>query len=188
MQSIHFPVGMDHLHGLSGIEELDSDYARIGEFAVAVTALNHPGGCSGFRIEARGASVAYLPDHEPYDASFGPAPREKIHPLTKALMRFIEGVDLLVLDTQYTEREYRNRIGWGHGCLPNSVALAMGAGVRHLLFFHHDPSHHDDQVDAMIDEARKLAGPSELLVEAAAENRIITLDHVSVRRSLAQVG
>jgi phosphoribosyl 1,2-cyclic phosphodiesterase len=34
--------------------------------------------------------------------------------------------------------------------------LALDAQVRRLLLFHHDPSHDDRMLDAMVDEARQL--------------------------------
>jgi len=87
-------------------------------------------------------------------------------------------VDLLILDTQYTEEEYPRRIGWGHGCLPDSVALAIDARARQLKLFHHDPTHSDDQIDEMVNEARRIAGATRLRIRAAAES-----DTVVLRRS-----
>ncbi len=171
MRPIHFPVDLTAMHGLASIEQLSSDQVSLGSFAISVTALNHPGGCAGFRIAARGRSIAYLPDHEPYSRSMK---KDRLAREEK-LIEFVRGVDLLILDTQYTALEYPQRIGWGHGCLPDSVALAQAAKARRLLFFHHDPSHRDSQIDEMIMEARHLVGSGSLVVEAASESQPITL-------------
>ena len=172
MIPMHFPVTLDQMQGLTEVEELASDQTILGNFSISVIDLNHPGGCAGFRIETAGATVAYLPDHEPYQKRSSaraatPDAREE------ALVDFVRSVDLLILDTQYTEAEYQHRIGWGHGCLPESVALAVAAGVRRLALFHHDPSHNDQQIDQMVSGAQALAGASPLLVQGAAENEII---------------
>lgn len=67
------------------------------------------------------------------------------------------GVDLLIHDSQYTDAEYGERVGWGHSSLPQAVALARSAGARRLVMFHHDPSHGDALLDSMAGEAREAA-------------------------------
>jgi ribonuclease BN (tRNA processing enzyme) len=91
------------------------------------------------------------------------------------LVDFVRGLDLLILDTQYTAEEYTHRFGWGHGCLPDSVQLAIEAGVRRLVLFHHDPAHDDNRIDAMVEAARALARGTDLSVEAAVENETLVL-------------
>jgi phosphoribosyl 1,2-cyclic phosphodiesterase len=158
MAAIHFPVGLEHLSGLRAVEEFVCDDVTFGDFRIRIAALNHPGGCAGFRIDANGGSVAYLPDHEPSASD-------------RKLMEFAQGVDLLILDTQYTESEYAVHRGWGHGCLANSVHLAIGANARELALFHHDPSHLDEEIDRIVERGRELAGGTGLVVNAASENR-----------------
>jgi phosphoribosyl 1,2-cyclic phosphodiesterase len=170
MQAMHFPVGFEQMRGLAGIEQLTS--GRIGRFTVTTFALNHPGGCAGVRIEAAGATIAYLPDHEPYRRSAANAETER---RAKTLAQFVYGADALILDTQYTGKEYPGYIGWGHGCLPDSVALAIEAKVDRLVLFHHDPSRSDERIDEMLEEAQRQAAPSSLQVLAAAENDCLVL-------------
>ena len=69
-------------------------------------------------------------------------------------------VDLLVHDAQYTADEYAERVGWGHSRVSDAVELARAAGARQLVTFHHDPAHDDDELDAMLAEARSLADGS----------------------------
>jgi phosphoribosyl 1,2-cyclic phosphodiesterase len=166
MSPLHFPVGLLQMQGLRPPRELLPGASTLGSFVVRTMQLNHPGGCTGFRIEAGGRAFAYLPDHEPY----GRKPDGVSGRSYDALIRFVSGVDLLVLDTQYTEEEYALRVGWGHGCLPDSVKLAVEAGVPRLFLFHHDPSHDDSRIDTMVEKARELAAGSNTVVEAAAEN------------------
>jgi hypothetical protein len=83
-------------------------------------------------------------------------------------------VDVLILDTQYTTDEYQDRVGWGHGCLVESVRLAVEAGVRRLILFHHDPAHSDEQIDEMLRQARVHAKDEPLVINAAAEGDVLT--------------
>jgi ribonuclease BN (tRNA processing enzyme) len=83
------------------------------------------------------------------------------------------GADALLHDCQYTESEYATRRGWGHSTPRQAVRLASAAGVRRLVLFHHDPSHSDEQVEALADEVRKLAGGIE--VSIAQEGAVMAL-------------
>lgn len=173
MDPINFPVGLDQLCGLTKIEELGSDDVILGPFRVRTIELNHPGGCAGFRVEANGGSFAYLPDHEPFGNNWTAI-------RTAGLTEFVRGVDLLILDTQYIDAEYRHRRGWGHGCLTESVAIAMNAGVKQLALFHHDPAHSDGQIDMMVETGMNMAASTSLVVTAATENETISLGRANL--------
>jgi phosphoribosyl 1,2-cyclic phosphodiesterase len=175
MEPIHFPVAVKEMRGLREVEELNSDTAANGVLNIRATELNHPGGCAGFRIEANGVRLAYLPDHEPFYARDVVLKNTAAQLRTEALIEFVRDADLLILDAQYTAAEYRQRVGWGHGCLPETVALAMKANVKQLALFHHDPTHDDDQIDAMVANAAELARGSNLIVNGAREGDTITL-------------
>ena len=84
---------------------------------------------------------------------------------------------MLILDSQYNLAEYKKHVGWGHGCVDDSVALALQAGVRKLFLFHHDPDHNDRTIDQFVKHARQLAAPqkSGLKIEAAREGAVIQL-------------
>lgn len=175
MQPLHFPVGLDDMPGLAGLGYLNAHLTSVRDFQIERIALNHPGGCAGLRISSNGATVAYLPDHEPHRHLRKGESGAQLEIRREAIMRFVSGVDLLILDTQYTEAEYHHHIGWGHGCLTDSVALALDAGISRLLLFHHDPWHTDEQIDEMVKEARKLAENESLSIEAAAEGQSLEL-------------
>jgi phosphoribosyl 1,2-cyclic phosphodiesterase len=171
MTPLHFPVGLEQMRGLAKVRELSPGATKLGDFLVRTTQLNHPGGCTGFRIESAAGHVAYLPDHEPYRSTGA----QDANALQREIVEFVRGVDLLILDTQYSAEEYSCRIGWGHGCLPDSVQLGIDAGVRRLFLFHHDPTRDDQQLDHMVETGRAMAIGSSLLVEAASENEIVSL-------------
>jgi ribonuclease BN (tRNA processing enzyme) len=62
-------------------------------------------------------------------------------------LRFFEGADLLIHDAQYTPEELERRRGWGHSAWPDVLDIAIEAGVKSLLLFHHDPDHSDQFLD-----------------------------------------
>ena len=158
MDPIQFPVSLESLAGIAAIDEFAADTTTIGSFVVRTIGLNHPGGCTGFRVAAGATSIAYLPDHEPYRSaidSSDPVVAAGASRSEAELIRFIEGSDLLILDSQYDRTEYPGHIGWGHGCLDDSVGLALRAGVGGLVLFHHDPDHDDRRIDTMLQQARR---------------------------------
>ncbi|MGH8095131.1 MAG: MBL fold metallo-hydrolase [Chthoniobacterales bacterium] len=174
MDPNQFPVSLQCLSGICAIDEFAAKATTIGSFSVGTMGLNHPGGCTGFRISAAGTSIAYLPDHESYRGAINssdPAVATTARRAEADLVRFLEGCDLLILDSQYDRTEYPAHIGWGHGCLDDSVALALRAGVASLALFHHDPNHDDAQIDAMLEQARRqvVEVGSSLRVWAACE-------------------
>jgi hypothetical protein len=93
------------------------------------------------------------------------------------LVEFLRGCDVLILDAQYTDEEYRAHIGWGHGSLTTAVSLATDAGVKQLILFHHDPTHNDTMIDNMASSAKSAASDSgkHLIVEPAREGVEIIL-------------
>ncbi len=174
MDPIQFPVSLQSLAGICAIDEFDAPVMNLGRFNVHTIALNHPGGCTGFRIEAGQRSVAYLPDHEPYRValeSSAPNTAAAARAAETALLYFVAGSDLLILDSQYDEAEYPSHIGWGHGCLRESVALALRAGVGQLVLFHHDPEHDDRKIESMLAQARRqtVEAGSQMRIQAARE-------------------
>jgi ribonuclease BN (tRNA processing enzyme) len=60
----------------------------------------------------------------------------------------------------------------------DSVTLAMRAGVKKLILFHHDPSHDDKTIDAYVRQARAQVKKqrSKLKIEAAREGMSIHLN------------
>jgi len=116
------------------------------------TALNHPDGATGYRIEYGGRAACYLTDTEHVPG----APDRNI-------LALIEGADLVIYDSMYTDEEYAHgHAGWGHSTWQEGVRLCQAAGAKRLVVFHHDPDHDDDTLDAIARELEKLM-PGSLL-------------------------
>ncbi len=128
--------------------------------AVSTTALNHPGGATGYRIDFGGRSVAYVTDHE-----------HRFEEPETELVSLARGVDLLIVDATFTPDEYRTRHGWGHSTWCEAIKLAAAAQSTKLALFHHDPSHDDDTMSRIEAEARQ-RWPSTFV---AREGLIMTL-------------
>jgi phosphoribosyl 1,2-cyclic phosphodiesterase len=166
MKSPFFPITMRELSARMDINKLNEMKFSLGKLDIHAAFVNHPGVCAGYRISTSGGSVAFLPDHEPYEFFLHAARGKQLSPdqakeiaaeQHAALVQFLRGSDVLILDSQYTDQEYKMHVGWGHGSISSAVALALEAEVQTLLLFHHDPSHNDNVVDTMVESARELA-------------------------------
>ena len=107
--------------------------------AVRTAPLNHPDGATGYRIEYRGKSLAYITDTEHVPGT-----------PDRNVLGLIQGADVVVYDCMYTDEEYeRSYVGWGHSTWQEAVRLCRPAGVKKLVVFHHDPDHDDERMDAI---------------------------------------
>jgi phosphoribosyl 1,2-cyclic phosphodiesterase len=166
MKSPFFPITMRELSARMTINKLNEMKFSLGKLDIHAAFVNHPGVCVGYRIFTSGGSIAFLPDHEPYEFFLHAARGKQLSPEEvkeiaaeqhAALVQFLRASDILILDSQYTDQEYETHIGWGHGSISSAVALALEAEVQTLLLFHHDPGHNDEMVDRMVESARELA-------------------------------
>jgi phosphoribosyl 1,2-cyclic phosphodiesterase len=142
-----FPVRIRDLQSQVEFHDAGRVAWMIGGLRVRAASILHPGPTLGYRIEdADGRALVYLPDHEPALGG-SDAPR-----WTSGL-GLAANADLLVHDAQYTDEEYRQRVGWGHSSVGDAVSFATRAAVERLVLFHHDPEHDDPWLDRLVAEA-----------------------------------
>ena len=179
MDHPYFPVGLHDVPSSLTIEEIGNSNFSVGPVQVAACAAYHPGHCVGYRLSFSGRSIAFFPDNELRRQFSDGTEGEGSHRVSQdyardtdgRLLRFVRGVDVLIMDAQYDREEYRRHVGWGHGCVDEVVALALEAEVKHLFLFHHDPDHDDARISQMTAHARQLVTRQKgaLKVEAARE-------------------
>ncbi len=107
--------------------------------------LNHPNGATGYRIEHAGKAVCYVTDTEHVPGK----PDQNI-------LGLIEGADLVIYDSTYTDDEFPKKVGWGHSTWQEGVRLAQAANVRSLAIFPHDPDHEDRFMEQVETDARAM--------------------------------
>jgi ribonuclease BN (tRNA processing enzyme) len=151
-----FPVSVRELAADLHFHELPSSVMEIGEFRVNAQLIIHPNPTIGYRIQSQKATVTYLPDHEP---ALGGRTFGTDNSWTSGY-RLAEGTDLLIHDSQYTEDEYRNRLGFGHSSIHHAFQFARLCEVKHFAPFHHDPTHNDDTLDNMFEHTIRNIQPS----------------------------
>lgn len=141
-----FPIRLFDVPARCRFHSVHYDEWTIGAAKIRTEPVEHPGPTVGFRIEEAGKALVYIPDHEPAaGGDIGTVPADWVSGFGLAA-----GADVLLHDAQYTDAEYEQRVGWGHSSIGATVSFAAMAEVRRLVLFHHDPSHGDLQLDAII--------------------------------------
>ena len=104
--------------------------------------VSHPGGCSAVAVSYGGKRIVFTGDVEIQAGG------------RDSLVEFAAGADVLICDAQYSPDEYKAHVGWGHSTNIDAAELASDAEVGQLVLTHHDPAHVDDDINAMVAQAR----------------------------------
>ena len=142
---------------------------QIGSATVRAEFVNHRGPTLGYSIAEPGATFCYIPDHEP----------ALIGKLDELDTPWISGyalardADLLLHDCQYTDAEYPSHFGWGHSSITDALDVRPPHGAKRTLLAHHDPDHTDDELDALLDEARRAGASSAASRRARDRHRAV---------------
>lgn len=107
--------------------------------------LSHPQGATGYRIDHAGASVCYVTDTE-----------HRPGKLDQNILELIQGANLVIYDSTYTDQEFFRFAGWGHSTWQQGVRLCQAAQVEQLAIFHHDPDHDDVFMDRIAEESQEI--------------------------------
>ena len=140
-----FPVPLEALQANLSFEDFEAgeSWTMDGGVSIRTAPLNHPNGATGYRIEFGGRSICYITDTE-----------HVIGKPDQNILGLIEGADLVVYDSTYTDDEFPSKIGWGHSTWQEGVRLCRSANVGQLAIFHHDPDHDDNFMRQLEADAR----------------------------------
>ena len=139
-----FPVHVTEVPSHPTFHDAPEIAWNIGTARILAQSVSHNGPTVGYRIEEAGRALAYIPDHEP---GLGVDLR-RVEPDWISGHALAAGADVLLHDSQYTEEEYPERLGWGHSSVDQVVAFGLAAYVKRLIMFHHDPMHSDARLEA----------------------------------------
>lgn len=143
------------------------------EVRVSTARANHPYRALAYRIETDEAALVFIPDTGPFHTVlFGDEriewtgkPTANSHAdlrnLAEMKTRIIElarDADWLIYDSQFTDMQYTRFPHWGHSTASQAREIAVEAGVKTLLLFHHDPHRTDSELDEIVIDQREQAG------------------------------
>jgi phosphoribosyl 1,2-cyclic phosphodiesterase len=144
MAKPYFPVNFDQVAAQRSFQLIPRQEAvTVGPATVIPFEMNHPQGAAGYRVEIGDVVIVYATDYEHGDPEHD-----------KILRKYSQNADILICDAQYTPAEYESHRGWGHSTWLNAVNVAKEAGARRLFLFHHDPTHDDQSMMRIAEDAR----------------------------------
>ena len=171
----YFPVSMDEFRSTKYFENVDEDMViyfnerdpepqfgfsettstDLAELVVKVRKhYFHPkDGSFNYRIENSGHSLVFATDVEQYVGT------------DQQLIKFAEGCDVLIHDSQYTLDQYLAAQGYGHSNYEMACEAALKAKVKKLLLFHHDPTNDDEALKQIEKNAQEIFSGAELAHE-----------------------
>ncbi len=171
----YFPVSMDEFRATKDFENIDENMVvyfleghpepQIGQIETTSTDLAelvvknmkyyfHPkDGSFNYRLEFDGHSLVFATDVEQYAGS------------DQRLIKFAEGCDVLLHDSQYTLEQYLQFQGYGHSNYEMACETALKAKAKKLLLFHHDPTNDDEKLESIESSAKAIFKGAELAYE-----------------------
>ncbi|MBT5856514.1 MBL fold metallo-hydrolase [bacterium] len=172
MDGVCFPLTTDAIKAtLTTSDKLNELSHELG-CTISYIQANHPGQCYGYRIEADGHSLVFLPDNQLGASDV----LEQDHALSY-FVDFCDGADILIHDAQYIDSDMPFKRDWGHSLASEALNLALASNVSQLVLFHHDPDRQDQEIDAIQDECLSTiqSRKSNLKCCAAYDGMVITL-------------
>jgi len=145
-----FPVSMSDFSAEISIKEITNEVIHLGPLVIEwQEQICHPGGSVRYKVNLNGRKVVYATDVELDQIFVSHEDNEDNKALAREYLDFIFDADLLIADAQYTEREYPEKVGWGHSSVPVLLDIAYRSHVKQLVVFHHDPQHSDKFLDEL---------------------------------------
>jgi len=186
----YFPIRRQELAASIEYINLKECEVDLGDgISLRTKYLNHPVLCLGFRFSYKDKVLCTLFDTEPFRNLFCTDPSDPSYDKELALEgesvakdqnllveQFFRDADLVVHDGQYTRDEYESdKVGWGHTDMEYAAAAATRAGVKKLVFIHHDPMRSDQTLDRLSEKFAALSGNGRPDIIFAREGMEITL-------------
>ncbi len=155
---ISFPVSLDYMQAQRHFIHIEPEQVlNIGNLRIRNIANKHPGEAYSFRFERGGRSFVYATDAA-YPQGID------LHPY----INFFAGADVLIFDSQFTQRESDEKEDWGHSSSFFGVEVAHQAKVKTLVLYHYDPTYTDLDLEKILEDTLKFQHnqyPSEKAIE-----------------------
>ncbi len=167
MNRVYFPVPFDELKSTITFRAMREESIPIFNAKLTSMYVNHPHLTIGYRLDSGKSSIVYISDNEPFDLEIARSVRNVDRSVIgkyarngedpdKRIVDFARGASIFIHDATYTPDEYVHHVGWGHSHYLFALELAARAAVKKLVLFHHDQTHTDERIDAIVQKCCQL--------------------------------
>ena len=136
----YWPVHMEK-HVQAKMVEINGTF-EIGNLTITPFAATHPDKTLSFHITDGVTSIVHLLDNEI-------TPNAKNESSYTELLFYSHNADLIVFDAAYLEKDYEQKIGYGHSTVQEGVILANQCNCKHMLFAHYSQEYTDKELEAL---------------------------------------
>jgi phosphoribosyl 1,2-cyclic phosphodiesterase len=184
----YFPISLAQLGASIRYVDCKEGTIDVEGFEMSTCRVNHPVACLAYKLRYNGKVFIYGGDHEPYrniyrDGSQGSDLDEDfLEELDRnaadqngKIIDFCKDADLVSWDGQYTEEEYRSKIGWGHSSHEADIELARKASIKHLILTHHEPMSSDEKLAGIEAQIRTKMSDSSCTFDFAREGMVVEI-------------
>ena len=182
MREDYFPVPLSAMRADLEFRSTGDEF-QVGDVNVKSFPLPHPDGALGYRLHAGKSTFVLATDCELDQVALNRERLGEDHTLSReydpAVLEHFRGANLLVIDCQYTDTDYRSKHGWGHNSLSTVVDFCAQVRPDMVALCHHDPQRTDDAVTMMVldaDTRLKQCGANDVLVFGAREGLLMSVD------------
>ena len=144
MNSPYFPIHMESMPSQKSFHVLTAPCELLGA-AITFKKMNHPGESFSFKVDDGKRKFVYATDTELSANDFIKNDENTA---------YFSGVDLIVIDAQYTLGEAIEKYNWGHSAFSLAVDFAANWNIKHMVFFHHDPTYDDHKLFNILQSAK----------------------------------
>ena len=139
----YWPVRMSRYSYAKTIEVTGT--FQIGNLTITPFVATHPDKTLSFHITDGICSIVHLLDNEI-------TPNAKNESSYSELLFYCHNADLVVFDAAYLEKDYEQKIGFGHSTVQEGVMLANQCKCKRMLFSHYS----QEYTDAELEELKKI--------------------------------
>jgi phosphoribosyl 1,2-cyclic phosphodiesterase len=170
MVAPYFPVDYGFLQAEITSQSVCNETFQIGPVTITPIALSHPNMGIGYKFTEDGKTFVFLTDNELAHKHHGGLDYDDY-------LRFSEGADFLIHDSEYSADQYAMTKGWGHSLYTDALRLAMEAQVKQFGLFHHNQDRTDAAQDEIVKDCRRIAKEkkAQLTCFALEPEQVITL-------------
>ncbi len=156
MEGDYFPIPLSAMKANLDFHETKKKFS-IADVEIETFDLPHPSGSLGYRFSAGDSVFVMATDSEVDQVALNRDELEKDFTATRqyqpGFLSPMRDADLLLIDCQYADEEYKVKTGWGHNSLAAVVDLCRQVRPKMVALSHHDPVSNDATVSNRVKEA-----------------------------------
>ncbi len=132
--SPYFPIEILNRNNIEIDEIKVGTDIELEQMNVKTISLNHSNECVGYKFKIADKSICVMFDYE-Y--------REDKN--KSDTINFLKNSDLLIIDSYFTDLDYKQR--WGHSTVEDNISLINENGVKKALLTHHNADYVDSYME-----------------------------------------